>query len=124
LPVLYRWRMQTRWVATVAANDALRIYIIQAAATATPGLTDGGLTFGDAGVAAETILRAQGTCIGSVIAGVAADKNESMSGLVELWDEFIGVACWNASATKALSATAADHILTLTPEVPDLQAAA
>jgi len=123
-PRLYRWRMQTRWVATLAAGDMLRVYLITSNASATTANNDGGVAFGDAAMSVETYAINSYQFLGAVIAGVAEDKNECASGTVEILDRYIGVMCWNASATKALSGTAGDHVLTLTPVMDEIEAAA
>jgi hypothetical protein len=118
---LYRWRMQTRWVATVTAGNELRLYLITSNASGTAANNDGGIAFGDAAVSVETYAQNAYTFLGAVVAGVAEDKNECASGTVEILDRYIGVMCWNASATKALSGTAADHVMTLTPIMDEIQ---
>jgi len=123
LPARYRWRIQTRWAATPTAGDLLRLYLITSNTSATAAQTDGNLTFGDAELAAETALVNQALHFGTVVS-LGIDSNESTSGIVEIWERYIGVAMWNAAASKALTNTAGDHILTITPVPWDVQAAA
>jgi hypothetical protein len=123
-PVRYKWRMQTRWAATVTAGDMLRLYLVTSNAAATAAATDGGQTFGDAELASESRLADNCVFIGSVVASTAADQNECSSGTVEIYDRYISVAMWNAAAVKALTNTAGDHVFTLTPMSDDIQASA
>lgn len=123
-PVRYRWRAQTRWVATVAAGDAFRLYLATSNASATAAATDGGQTFGDAGVSVESRFIDNCQFLGAIVASTAADQNECTSGIVEIYDRYVGIMGWNGSATKALSGTAGDHLITFTPMSDDIQAAA
>jgi len=120
---LYRWECRVKWVATPAAADPFRLYIVRSSAAATPANTDGFFTFGDAGVAAETELANNCLYIGQVLAG-AADVARCSHGTVMLYDRYIAVAGWNASATKAMGTTDADLEFILTPMIPDVQASA
>lgn len=122
-PVRYRWRMQTRWAATAASGDQLRLYLITSNASATAAQTDGGVAFGDAGQATETLLANCCQFLGAVISS-AVSQQECASGVVEIYDRYFSVGCFNASATKALTNTAGDHVITFTPEPDDIQAAA
>lgn len=125
LPVRYKWRCSTRWVATPAAYDALRLYLIGSSAAADPTVTDGNITFGDAGLASEDVLVANCLCFGSVVVDATpADVLYVSSGIVLLYDRYIGIAGWNGSATKALTGTVGDHILSFTPMPDDIESAA
>lgn len=121
VPRLYRWRCSTRWVATPAANDRFTLYLIEASAPATPALTDGGLTLGDASLTSEAELIVNCYSFGSVLA-TAVDKIFCRGGVILLAERYIALAGWNGSATKALSVTAADHICSFTPIPDEIQA--
>ena len=122
-PARHLWRCSTRWAATPALGDSLRLYLITSSAAATPGLADGGWTFGDAGVAAELPLLYTAVPIGAVIVGVAADQPWCNSGIITIYDRYVAIVGWNASGTKALTNTVTDHIFTFTPICDDIQAA-
>jgi len=123
LPQRYKWACCCRWVATPAANDRFSLYLITARAAADAAQTDGALTLGDAELTTEAELLANCFCFGNVIA-TAVDKLFVASGLVLLYDRYIGIAGWNGSATKALTNTATDFICTFTPMPDDIEAAA
>ena len=116
-PLRYLWRMRTRWVATAAAGDMMRLYLIQASAAADPSQTDGGFTFGDAELSSEVALYQQTQYLGLVISS-GVSQVESSSGGCEIYERYVGIAMWNGSGTKALTNTVTDHIFTLT-ELPD-----
>ena len=117
-PARYKWRMRTRWAATPAAGDTLRIYLVTSDGTN----PDGTVSATDAELASETSLLNNCQFIGSVVsAGV--DQVEVGSGVCMIHDRYVQVAVWNGSAAKALTNTEADHILTLTPIPDDIQAA-
>lgn len=121
LPRWYRWRCSARWVATPAANDRFSLWLITADAIATPSLTDGNLTFGDAELTTETELIANCLPFGCVLA-TATDRLFVSSGVLSLESRYIGIAGWNGSATKALTNTATDFLFSLTPVPDSLQA--
>ena len=116
-PARYKWRMRTRWAATAASGDALRIYLVTSDGT-NPDAT---LSASDAELTSETPLVYNAQFIGTVLS-VAVDQVEVSSGVCLIHDRYVQLAVWNASATKALTNTAADHIFTLTPIPDDIQA--
>ena len=118
-PARYKWRCTTRWVATPSYGDCLRLYLVTSSASATPAVTDGGYTFGDAQLSTENPLLADCTPIGGVAAN-SVDQPYCASGIVYIYDRYVAIAAFNAStvSSKALTNTAGDHYLTLT-EVPD-----
>jgi hypothetical protein len=117
-PARYKWRMRTRWVATPASGDSLRIYLV----TSDGANPDGTLSSSDAELTSETPLANNCQFIGAIVsAGV--DQVEVSSGVCLIHDRYVQVAVWNGSATKALSNTESDHIVTLIPIPDDVQAA-
>jgi hypothetical protein len=117
-PMRYGWRMRTKWAASGTAGDPLRLYLVLSDASADPTQTDGGFTFGDAGLASEVALYQSALYLGAVLAGGTSAAAESASGCCQIYSRYVAVAAWNAAAAKALSSTAGDHIFTLT-ELPD-----
>jgi len=97
----------------------LRLNIIFADAAADPAQTDCGFTLGDAALSAaaghESML-GYSKCLGVVGGGTAAACRAA--GDCFIFSRYVGVACWNASASVALSSTATDHVFTFT-EIPD-----
>jgi hypothetical protein len=120
---LYRWRLQTRWEATATAGEMMRIYLITSNASATAGLTDGGYAFGDATITAEQVLLNNAKFLGAVISN-GVDQLECASGDVEIYERYVAVVVWNASAAKDFLNDAGSHVFSLTPWVDDLQASA
>ncbi len=117
-PACYKWRMKTRWAATAVSGEALRIYLVTSDGTN----PDGTLSGSDATLTSETPLSNNCQFLGAVLsAGV--DQAEVSSGVCLIHDRHVQVAVWNASATKALTNTEADHVFTLVPIPDDIQAA-
>ena len=121
-PMLYKWEALVKWATAPAATDEWRLYLVRSSASASAANTDGGLTFGDADLTSETDLATHCKQIGRVVA--TADAAKCAHGVVEIVDRYVAVAGWNASATKALTNTAADTEFTLTPLIDEIQAAA
>jgi hypothetical protein len=118
-PARYKWRMRTRWAATPASGDTLRIYLVSSDGTN----PDGTLAAADVELTSETPLLNNCQFLGAVVsAGV--DQVEVSSGVCLIHDRYVQVAVWNGSATKALTNTESDHVLTLTPIPDDIQAVA
>ncbi len=117
-PARYLIEATIKWVATPALGDTCRIYLYSAQKAASAvDLT------GDGAVTPETkfynfILACQ------VICSVAADQAFYAAGVVEIYGRYVNLGVWNASATKALNATANACSITLTPMPDDIQAAA
>ena len=118
-PARYKWRMRTRWAATPSGGDTLRIYLI----TSDGSNRDGFATApGDIELTSETPLVNNCQFIGAVVsAGV--DQIEVSSDVCLIHDRYVQVAVWNGSATKSLTNTETDHVLTLIPIPDDIQAA-
>lgn len=114
VPVPYHWRATCRWVATPAANDTLRLWLVTASALADPTNTDGTFTLGDAELTSENELLANCRWFGTIVA-TAVDKLFVASGVVHLVSRYISLAGWNSSATKALTNTATDFSVTFIP---------
>lgn len=127
LPERYYWFASARWVATPAAGDALRLYFIRSLALATAALTDGPLTYGDAGIAAEAAMSNNCDPIGPINVHTAADQQFAASGEVRIVSRYVGLGAWNSSATKAIitdaSLTRWNYLL-LVPIPPTVEASA
>jgi hypothetical protein len=119
LPARYKWRMKTRWAATPAGGDTLRIYLVSSDGTN----PDGTLSAADAELTSETPLLNNCQFLGAVVAA-GVDQVEVSSGVCMIHDRYVQIAVWNGSATKALTNTEADHVFTLTPIPDDIQAVA
>ena len=116
-PARYKWRMRTRWAATAANGESLRLYLVTSDGTN----PDGTLPAADAELTSETPLLNNCPFIGAVVsAGV--NQVEVASGICLIHDRYVQLAVWNGSATKALTNTETDHIFTLTPIPDDIQA--
>jgi hypothetical protein len=122
-PSRYRWRLKTKWAATPTLLDYVFVYLITSSQAATPAMTDGGFTFGDAALATNLGLIYNCQQIGGVYAE-AADQAFSSGGICYIYDRYCAVACWMVSATKALTNTDADHQFSLIPIPDEVQAAA
>lgn len=112
-PAKYKWRAQTRWAATAAAGDQLRIYLVTSDGT----YVDGGVATTDQDLSSETALSANCQQVGA-IRSTGASQVEISSGVCYIDDRYVNLVFWNGSATKALTATASDHFFSLTP-IPD-----
>jgi hypothetical protein len=117
-PARYKWRMKTRWAATAASGETLRIYLVTSDGTN----PDGTLSANDAELSSETPLLGNCQFIGAVVS-CGVSQVETSSGVCLIHDRYVQVAVWNGSATKALTNTETDHILTLIPIPDDIQAA-
>jgi hypothetical protein len=122
LPGRYLWRFKTKWVATPTGLDYVFLFAVSSSASATPALTDGGITFGD-GAVTSTALLYNTSQFGGVYAE-AVDKAYGASGTLYLYERYVAIAAYMYAAAKALTNTDADHQLILTPIPDDVQAAA
>jgi hypothetical protein len=117
-PARFKWRMKIRWAATAASGDTLRIYLVTSDGTN----PDGTLSASDAELTSETPLLNNCQFIGAVVSA-GASQVEVSSGVCLIHDRYVQAAVWNGSATKALTNTETEHILTLIPIPDDIQAA-
>lgn len=124
LPADYRFRCSTRWAATPAAGDALRLYLPASMAAATAALTDGGLTFGDAELTSEAALSSDCQPLWPYPIAAAVDQLWIVSGEARITARYVALAGWNSSATKALTNTASDHWCLFYSIPPSIEAAA
>ena len=115
----YTWRYVTQCAATPTLNAGIRVY--WKSGDGTNYDNDDGT--GDIAVSAEVKLANLDHLRTIVVDEAAADKQFSAHGRILIGEEEGGPVIWNASGA-AMTATAAEHIFTLTPIVPDLQAAA
>lgn len=124
LPVQYSVMASTRWAATVAAGDQLRLYLLSSLASATAALADGAVSFGDAEITSEANATTnaryylRGPC-----AATATDQLWLASSEVEIYPRYLSLVGWNSSATKAFTNTASDHWVMFRPVPPAIQAA-
>ena len=105
-PFDYTWRASTRWVDAPAINESLRIHLLSSYAAAEANFASGGLTFGDADVAAaiENYVNGNSRLLGTITVGAAAINTRRWiaSGVTSIFDRYVAIAAWNASAGKAL----------------------
>jgi hypothetical protein len=127
-PFDYTWRASTAWVNAPTINESLRIHLLSSYAAAQANLADGARTFGDAGVAAaiENYVNGNARLLGAITVGASAidDVRWVASGVTSIFDRYVAIAAWNASAGKALSAVPADHWVMFQPIPTAIQAAA
>lgn len=116
-PTRYRWRMRTRWATTATAGETLRLYLVTSDGTNPDGSA---LSTTDADLSSEVLLINSCQQIGAVVSS-GVDQVEVTSGICMIYDRYAQFAVWNASAAKALTATASDHIFTLTPMPDEIQ---
>jgi hypothetical protein len=113
-PGLYKWEFTCRWVATPTLGDVVRLYAFMGTGTSVD-ISAGAVT-------PETKLY-NFQFLGQVVCSVAADQAFYANGLVFLEGQYLVLAIWNASATKALG-TSNQCSIKLIPYYPDIQAAA
>jgi len=131
LPAEYEWFASARWVATPAAADSLRLYLIKAyGASNNVALTEGLQTFGDATLGATTDILSATGCqpIGHVRAASATDQIWVNAGTIEIRHRYVSIGGYNASATKAIlftlaSGGAASNWVLFNPIPPVIEAA-
>lgn len=124
LPERYRFRCSTRWAATPAAGDSLRLYLPSSEGIATAALADGALTFGDAELTSEVPLVYDCDPLTPYPVAGAVDQLWITSGLARITARYVAMAGWNSSATKALTNTATDHWCLFYPADRVIEAAA
>lgn len=115
-PGRYVWRLTTK-LASVAAGAFVSVYL----STSDGTTQDGNLGTSDAtSSSADKIRNLQ--WIGNVVCDKGSDSAEPWngSGVVEIFDRYVSVVVYNISGV-ALSSTAGDHILTLTPMPDEIQ---
>jgi hypothetical protein len=127
-PSDYIWTACTRWVDTAVAGYAWSISLARSRAPATPGLTDGNFTFGDAGLAAASLANVRANCqfIGQVGA-IAANQRFLKSGHVQLFQRYNACIGFNHGVTKAMHAVetgGGTHWVMFQPVPQAIQAAA
>lgn len=109
----YIWRARYRAAVAPTVGAVVRVYLVTSDGT----YADGDLGTGDAAVSAEIDL-GNARLIGAVAADAASTTKDFVaSGIVEAAARYLQVAWWNAIG-QALSSTAGDQAMTLTP-IPD-----
>jgi hypothetical protein len=101
-----------------ASGDALRIYLVTSDGTN----PDGTLSAVDAELTSEMPLSNNCHFLGAVVSA-GTNQIEVSSGVCMIHECYLQIAVWNDSATKALTNTETDHVLTLVPIPDDIQAA-
>lgn len=110
---LYAWRGKFKLASTSTIDSAIELYL----ATSDGTLADGNFGTSDAAVA-DGNLRKNLQWMGSIVVDqTGTDVVLIGSGLVHLHERYVSLVVWNAT-DGTLTATAADHQVTLTP-VPD-----
>lgn len=119
-PGLYRWHYKTKAAAALAVGARLELYFAQANGTGTTDIP-GKLGTSDAAVSSIDKLRNLGSPFGGINADSTSNGEEQVaSGICFLYSRYVSVVVWNALG-QALSSTASDHELILTPIPPELQ---
>ena len=111
----YEWRLLTKFASTPAVGSPVRLYVVTSA-DASGVYQDGGGTLGvaDAAVASnENLLIYGGKQQGPTVVQHTSAAN-LWSGRFICTARYLSFALWNASG-QALTGTAGDHELTLTP---------
>lgn len=121
-PLLYRWYAETAAAATPTVGNWLEIRMAWWNDDATPGQPDGGVGASDAAFATENDLKNLKK-VGEVVCDAASATVFQASGLIWIPVRYVSVVWWNRFGS-ALSATAGDHVFSLTPVFDDIQAAA
>lgn len=121
LPFTYQYNASTRWAATPAAGDQLRLYLLSSLASATAALTDGAFAPGDAEITTEVALA--NNCRYQLRGPVASavDQLYLRSGTQTILPRYLVLGAWNGSATKALTNTASDHWVMFRPTADAIQ---
>jgi hypothetical protein len=127
-PMDYIWRASTRWVDTAVAGYAWSISLASSHGAASPGLTDGFFTFGDAGLAAAILgnVRANARFIGQVGA-IAVAQRFVKSGYCSIFHRYNACIGWNHGVTKAMhlaEAQGGTHWVMFQPVPTAIQASA
>jgi hypothetical protein len=113
LDVLYEWRAYVKFATTPVVGETVDIYL--KTSDGTHDDNDDGAT--DAALSAEDKLKNL-TYMGSIIVDEASTTPEfSASGQISIYARYIQVVVFNNTA-DALSSTAADHGVILTPVIP------
>jgi len=107
----YRWRAWCQFTTTPVVGETVDWYYKTGLTTSTILDNDDGT--GDIAVSAEDKLKNL-HYIGSITVDEAADVEFVASGTIVIYERFLHIVCWNATA-DALSATALDMGFSLTP---------
>lgn len=119
-PGLYRWHFRTKAAASLTVGNRVELYFAQANGTGTTDVP-GKLGTADAAVSSIEKLRNLGPPFGGISADSTTNGEEQVSsGVCFIYSRYVSVVVWNASG-QALSGTAGDHELILTPIPPELQ---
>jgi len=109
LPIRYQWRAVVQWAATPVAGHWIEFYISGSDGTN----SDGNVGTSDAATFHRELWNM--LHIGCVrVQAATGAANNIASGVVDIWDRYISVGCWN-QATTALQNTANVSYLILTP---------
>lgn len=121
-PGLYTIQFITKAAAALAVGAQLFIYFLQ---TSTSANVPGNLGTADAAVSSSDKQRNLGApvCIVNADSTSNGEVQLTNSNIIEVYGRYNSVMVWNALG-QALSGTAGDHVITMTPYPADIQAAA
>jgi hypothetical protein len=112
----YRVQVQTKFGTAPTAGNAVEVYLVRSDDNTN---RDAALGSADAAVS-DVDLKAQCMFIGNLVADNQNTGQQVASFEVETGARYLSVLLWNASG-QALTATATDHIITITPIITQIQ---
>jgi hypothetical protein len=118
-PGLYIAQMETKAAAALAVGAQFFIYLLQSSASAD---VPGNLGTADAAVASSDKQRNLGAPVVTINADSTSNGEVQISNsvIVEVYGRYVSLFGWNALG-QALTGTAGDHYVTLTPVPPEIQ---
>lgn len=118
-PGLYIIQVKTKAAGALAVGAQLEVYLLQGAVS---GDLPGNLGTSDAAVSSADKRRNLGPPVVLINADSTSsgEVQTSNSNIVEVYGRYVSVVVWNALG-QALTGTAGDHIVTLTPVPPQIQ---
>lgn len=121
-PGWYRLFAEMKPQATPTVGNLIRIYLAHWNDDSTPAWADGAVGSADAAFATENDLKNLKLALNLRVEN-ASSRLIRGSGLVYIPTRYVSPVVWNASGA-ALTTTATDHFIAITPIVDDIQAAA
>ena len=117
LAALHEVKAIVQWTSAPAVGDTAEIYLFQSDGTYVDG------TVGTADAAISSDKRRNGMFIGAVVCDVATGSVDMCATFqnVPISSRYYSVGVWNASATKALLASANVSTVIVTPMPPEIQ---
>jgi hypothetical protein len=117
-PYLYLWQGKFQFETAPVVGEAVEIWLYESDGTLVDGVvgaTDAALTAGP---------KANGHYIGCVLVQhTTADQDHIASGVCEIWQRYVSVGVWNATADNLAAHNDVSQVL-LTPMAHDVQASA